>query len=98
MVVDGARSVVGRPGDEVAVGDWDCDGALEPALLRAGTGEVLVFGPAAEGGARPVIGATRVPGATRLAIEAAPEGCAALGVVDGTGRRTEVGPLPPSGS
>ncbi len=50
IVVEGDRVVaagvtyqVGRPGDLVSVGDWDCDGRATPALLRTATGEVFVF-------------------------------------------------------
>jgi len=35
--------VLGQDGDEVAIGDWDCDGTATPALLRPGSGEVFVF-------------------------------------------------------
>lgn len=34
---------VGRPGDDVVVGDWRCDGQVTPAVLRPSTGEVFVF-------------------------------------------------------
>jgi hypothetical protein len=48
---DGVRFAVGRSGDRVALGDWDCDGALTPALLRPRTGEVHVFDEWARPGA-----------------------------------------------
>ncbi len=35
--------VAGLTGDQVVVGDWDCDGLSTPALLRPDTGEVFVF-------------------------------------------------------
>jgi hypothetical protein len=38
-----ARWTLGEPGDLAAVGDWDCDGADSPALLRPATGDVFVF-------------------------------------------------------
>ncbi len=38
-----ARWTLGEPGDLAAVGDWDCDGAASPALLRPTTGDVFVF-------------------------------------------------------
>lgn len=41
--VDGARYRVGRPGNALAVGDWDCDGLATVALLRRGRGEVWQF-------------------------------------------------------
>lgn len=34
---------LGANGDQLAVGDWDCDGTATPALVRPGTGEVFVF-------------------------------------------------------
>lgn len=45
-VVEGpnGRWAVGRPGDQVATGDWSCAGMRTLALLRPGTGEVFVFG------------------------------------------------------
>jgi hypothetical protein len=39
----GQRWSVGHPDDQLAVGDWDCDGVATPALLRQATGEVFVF-------------------------------------------------------
>ena len=90
VVVDGVRSVVGRGGDEVAVGDWDCDGVPEPVVLRPASGEMLLFGPPDASGARSVVRSTRVPGAEALAVEAGEPGCASLGVVDAAGERTEI--------
>ena len=43
LVHDARRYVVGRPGDLVATGDWNCDGTATPAVLRPETGEVAVF-------------------------------------------------------
>ncbi len=43
VVVDGVRFRVGEPGDEVVIGDWDCDGRSTPVLLRPATGEVFTF-------------------------------------------------------
>lgn len=34
---------LGQPGDQLVVGDWDCDGAETPALYRPATGAVLYF-------------------------------------------------------
>jgi hypothetical protein len=39
----GRRYVVGREGDIVVVGDWNCDGDETPAVLRPATGEIAVF-------------------------------------------------------
>ena len=57
--IDGVRYEVGEPGDEVAVGDWDCDGAATPAVLRPSTGAVFVFGGWDDATVEPV---ARVPG------------------------------------
>ncbi|MEQ8716947.1 MAG: hypothetical protein RIE08_04985 [Acidimicrobiales bacterium] len=43
VIIDGARYPVGRPGDDLAVGDWDCDGTATLDLVRGGTGEVWMF-------------------------------------------------------
>ena len=37
------RFRVGRPGDELVLGDWDCDGTATAAVIRAGTGETYLF-------------------------------------------------------
>ncbi|MGH9178930.1 MAG: hypothetical protein ACRD0N_10305, partial [Acidimicrobiales bacterium] len=39
----GARYRLGRPGDQLLLGDWDCDGRDTPALYRPSTGQVFVF-------------------------------------------------------
>lgn len=39
----GQRFAVGDPGDEVTVGDWDCDGSATVLVLRPRTGEVFAF-------------------------------------------------------
>ncbi len=43
VVVADRRYRVGRPGDVVAVGDWDCDGTATAAVLQPSTGTVHVF-------------------------------------------------------
>ncbi len=43
VLVDGARYPVGEAGDQVAVGDWDCDGIATVALAQSG-GRVYLFG------------------------------------------------------
>jgi len=74
------------PGDQVLVGDWDCDGQPTLAVLRLPSGAVDVFtGWPAEG--EPPVSATRVgevPGAT--AAEVVDQTCAAIAVdsPDGT--------------
>ena len=40
--VDGARYPVGEAGDQVAVGDWDCDGVATVALVQP-NGRVYIF-------------------------------------------------------
>ncbi len=47
--VDGERYQLGRPGDTLVVGDWDCDGRDTPALYRP-SGEVFLFDAWAEEG------------------------------------------------
>ena len=39
----GRRYRVGREGDVVVLGDWNCDGDRTPAVLRPVTGEIAVF-------------------------------------------------------
>ena len=41
--VDGVRYPVGSPEDQVAVGDWDCDGIATVAVVQP-TGRVYLFG------------------------------------------------------
>jgi hypothetical protein len=43
--VDGDRQriAIGEPGDQLVLGDWDCDGVDTPALYRTGSGDVLYF-------------------------------------------------------
>ncbi len=44
-VVDGTTVtfILGEPGDEVVLGDWDADGLRTPALYRPAAGEVWTF-------------------------------------------------------
>ena len=69
-----ARFAFGAAGDGWAVGDWDCDGQLTPALLHAGS--LTVFdawpGPGAEERGRPV---ATVAGSRQLSVVAGPDGC-----------------------
>jgi tRNA A-37 threonylcarbamoyl transferase component Bud32 len=43
--IDGARQriAIGEPGDQLVLGDWDCDGVDTPGLYRAGAGDVQYF-------------------------------------------------------
>lgn len=84
---DGRRWSVGRPGDIVVVGDWDCDGVATIAVVRPGTGEVWAFTDWSPAPARPL---ATVPRAT--SAEARSDGrCDRLAVVDGAGQTTVVG-------
>ncbi|MBA3654007.1 MAG: hypothetical protein H0W70_07415 [Actinobacteria bacterium] len=50
MTTGAGRWAVGRSGDVVVAGDWDCDGQDTLALLRPETGAVYVFSRWAESG------------------------------------------------
>ena len=45
MVAGGTpvRYVLGQPGDELLLGDWDCRRGARPALYRPGTGQVFYY-------------------------------------------------------
>ena len=89
--VGGARYAVGQKGDQVTVGDWDCDGRATVALLRPGTGEVFVFPGWAEPGHDLTVSAVQTVTAARRLIAASGEGeCPALVVETATGQRVEV--------
>ena len=49
LETEGERYQLGRQGDRVLIGDWDCDGRDTPALYRPG-GEVFLFDAWAEEG------------------------------------------------
>lgn len=84
LVTPTGRFSLGRPGDQVAVGDWSCDPEPTPALLRPSTGQVYRF----DGWARPGADATaavvgRVAGGQRIrAADVDGDGCDDV-VVDG---------------
>ena len=90
-----ARWSLGDPGDQVVLGDWDCDGEASAALLRPGTGEVFVFAAWAEAGEDLTVDATdRVDGAMGIRTQLDGPGCDDL-VVDletGGATRVEVAP------
>jgi hypothetical protein len=92
--VDGVRYGVGRPGDLLAVGDWDCDGLATVALVHRGSGEVFLFDGWATGGAEAsATSLGTVPGAEAVeAVDASEgvDGCRRLVVIDADGDRTEV--------
>ncbi|CAN5734333.1 hypothetical protein BH10ACT1_BH10ACT1_00620 [soil metagenome] len=82
IIVDGQRWTVGEAGDEVALGDWNCDGEATPALLRPATGEVFLFVRWPQGD-QPLNVAPTVllHGASRFAPAAADQACGAPRVV-----------------
>ncbi|MGH9111723.1 MAG: hypothetical protein ACRDZN_05425 [Acidimicrobiales bacterium] len=83
VVVDGGtisagtdRWTLGGPGDLAAVGDWDCDGAASPALLRPATGDVFVFrGWAAHDRPVTVAAAGNVGGSIGIRAQHRADGC-----------------------
>jgi hypothetical protein len=88
---DGERWTVGRPGDVIVVGDWDCDGEVSPAVLRPATGRVWSFTGWSAAGA-PEAGRTlaTIPGATSVRVEPAGR-CDRLRVIGADGQSTMVG-------
>lgn len=75
---------VGQPGDEVVVGDWDCDGQATVALRRPGTGEVFLFPGWAADGALEVPPTLVVPRAVALRAPDGPCGPPEVVRDDGT--------------
>jgi hypothetical protein len=86
--VSHVRFAVGEPGDEVVVGDWDCDGLATPAVVRPSTGELFVFTAwAPEGEEVTVQPVAVVPeGASVEAADADGDGCDAV-IASGAGER-----------
>jgi hypothetical protein len=86
-----ARWTLGEPGDLAAVGDWDCDGADSPALLRPATGDVFVF-PAWAIHDRPVTvhAAGTVDGGIGIRAQGRTDGCDDLLVDLASGSATTV--------
>lgn len=86
---EGLRFQVGSDGDEVVLGDWDCDGHATPALLRPEDGEVFVFSRWARDGADVTVEAlTEVAGVTGIEVRHT-DGCDHL-VLDGPDGSFEV--------
>jgi eukaryotic-like serine/threonine-protein kinase len=85
VTVGTIRFAVGAPGDQVAVGDWDCDGNLTPAVLRPSTGEVFLFPGWAGDDDLQVPAAGLVPGAREL--QASPGRCGPPVVIRDDDRR-----------
>jgi hypothetical protein len=91
VAVHGTRFAVGAPGDDVVVGDWDCDGIATPAVLRPSTGEVFVFSTWSGPGADVTVpSVARVSGGQHAVVQAAPAGCAHLAVERDDGTVVEV--------
>ena len=74
--VDGRRYELGRAGDALLVGDWDCDGVATPGLYRPSTGEVFLFdGWAGQGANLPATDGGHLPAGARPVVRAGPGGC-----------------------
>jgi len=73
----GARWALGQPGDQVAAGDWGCQGSRTLALFRPSTGEVFRFdGWAAPGQDLKATAVVRVPGGVAIrAADVDRDGC-----------------------
>jgi hypothetical protein len=82
----GERWQLGQQGDRVVLGDWDCDGAATPAVLRPSSGDVFVFTAWVTGGEVQVPPITRVVGAVTARVQDASARCTTLLVrrADGT--------------
>jgi hypothetical protein len=85
------RFSVGLPDDRVAVGDWNCDGVMTPALLRPATGAVFVFDGWATEGADVSVSPTRIiAGAVDVVARDNGNGCSTLIVVRDDGTEQEI--------
>jgi hypothetical protein len=86
------RYQVGGPGDQVLLGDWDCDGAQTAALFRPSSGDVFVFDAwATPGHALTVRSMARMAGGVRaVADDPDGDGCPVLVVQTAAGERVEV--------
>ncbi len=96
--VGARRFAAGVDGDQVLVGDWDCDGQATPALLRPASGEVFVFTTWAEPGTPAMAPRVAVvPGGATLAAEPrgdTPSSCPRLSVRRHSGPPVPVDPSP----
>jgi hypothetical protein len=87
VVVGERRFLAGDAGDRIAIGDWDCDGVANIAVLRPSSGSVFVFDRWATNvsdvSVPPI---TTVPGAVDLQTRDRGDGCTSLVAVraDGT--------------
>jgi hypothetical protein len=86
------RFAVGAAGDVLALGDWDCDGAATPAVLRPSTGSVFRFDRWATADTELTVRpATTIVGAVGLRADLAADGCARLVALLADGTPIEVG-------
>lgn len=90
---DGIRYQVGAPGDIVVLGDWDCDGAPTPSVVRPADGSVWAFrgwAPSGEVVVAEALGYALAP----VAAAAIPErgGCDVLAITTADGREVVVRP------
>lgn len=85
------RWSLGRAGDQVAIGDWACQGSRTLALFRPSTGEVFRFaGWAAVGHDLKATVVARVPGGSALrAADVDRDGCHEV-VVERTAGAAEI--------
>jgi hypothetical protein len=86
----GRRWVIGEPGDVAAVGRWNCDGRVLPAVLRLSTQRIWIFDswPNQQDPVRAHLART-APHAVRLRVR--PDGpCDRLDALDVQGRSTPV--------
>jgi hypothetical protein len=88
----GSRFRIGRPGDVVVIGRWQCRAAF-PAVLQPPTGRVWAFDSWAPAGAsRPGRLVAEVPGARSLRVDPDASGCDRLVVVGPGGGTTLIAP------
>lgn len=85
LTADGRRYRVGQEGDELLVGDWNCDGTATPALLRPTTGEVFVFQRWVERAELVVNPVLQVDDAVALLSQETSSRCASLAVQTASG-------------
>ena len=87
LTTSAGRFAVGRAGDLIVLGRWDCGPVALPALLRPSNSEVWVFDtwptPGTDVAARPL---ARVAGASSMAVSPAADGCDLLRILRSDGR------------
>lgn len=87
---------VGRSGDHVQVGDWDCDGRATVAVVRATTGEVFVFDTWERSGEAVTVNAVDVvEGARSLQVDPGPSCTPVVRGDDGTDTPLDLGAVAP---